>query len=84
MLVITDGISLMLALLIKVWSKDQHHLGVCQKCRLSGPSPDLVSNLHFTKSPRQFICILKFEKHNCVKYISHFPQLLPVLARVST
>lgn len=37
----------------------------------SGPSSDLLNkNLHFTKIPRQFICILRFVKHSCIKH--HF------------
>ncbi|XP_023585188.1 signal recognition particle subunit SRP68 [Trichechus manatus latirostris] len=38
--------------------------GASQKCRLSGRTPDLLSqNLHFNKIPRGFGCTLKLKKH---------------------
>lgn len=38
--------------------------GACQKCRLSGPAPDLLNqNLHFDKIPKRSGCPVEFEKH---------------------
>lgn len=46
------------------WSVHQQHwchLGACQKCRKSHPTPDLLSwNLLFTKIPRWFMCTFKW------------------------
>ena len=54
-------------LLLKVWLgawQHQPELGVCQKCRISGPTPDPPSQvLHFHKIPRWFAFTWKFEKH---------------------
>ena len=63
----------------KVWSKDQQH----QICNHSGPSPNFLNNLHFTKIPRQLIWVLNFEKHDCIKCPSNFLHPL-VLAGVLT
>lgn len=41
--------------------RNQLHLGTSQKCRISGPTPNL-QNLHFSKIPRRFVSILKLEK----------------------
>ena len=53
-------------LLLKVQSMDKwhlHHLRSYLKCRISGPTPDLMNqNLHFNKIPGWAPCTLKFEK----------------------
>lgn len=50
----------------KMWSLAQngHHWGACEKCRLLGPSPGLLSqNLRFSKTPRGSVGRLKFQEH---------------------
>lgn len=40
----------------------QHFLRFCWKCRISGPTSDLLNlNLNFNKIPRRFICTFKLE-----------------------
>lgn len=42
----------------------QDHRGACQKCRIVGPTPDLLnSNLQFNKIPRWLVSTLTFGKH---------------------
>ena len=57
--------SLLNNLLLKIWSTDQqhwHHLGACEKCRVSRSVPDLVNlNLPFDKMPRDS------QKHEILK-----------------
>lgn len=41
-----------------------HRLGACQKCRISGPNPDLLNqNLNGNKIPRWVLLPLMFRKH---------------------
>lgn len=57
--------SLLNNLLLKIWSTDQqhwHHLGACEKCRISKSIPDLLNlNLPFDKMPRDS------QKHEILK-----------------
>lgn len=42
----------------------QHYLRIHEKCRGSGPKPDLLhQTLHFSKTPRGCVDILRFRKH---------------------
>lgn len=59
----TVWLDIFLINLIKVWSIDQQHqpyLGACEKCRLWGPSPDLMSqNMYFNKIPSDWFSNIK-------------------------
>lgn len=40
-----------------------------QKFRISGPTPHLLNqNLHIQKTPIEFVCVLKFERHSSLIY----------------
>ena len=55
--------------LLKVRTVDQqheHHPGACEKCRISGSTPDLFNqNLYFNSIPRCSVCISEMEKQWC-------------------
>lgn len=57
---------------LKVWSTDQQHqhcLGSCGKCRIWDSTPTLLTqSLHFSKIPREVLCMLKSGKEWSTQY----------------
>lgn len=52
------------ALLLKGWSTGLQHHWAMQECRMSGPSPDLLSqNGQVSRKPRKIMYTLRSEKH---------------------
>lgn len=85
--------------LLCMWSEHQQHLfhpGACQRCRVSGSSPDpLNQSLQFNQIPRWFQC-RRFETHSLIhvplpssltffirwiNLVSHQPERIPPLQR---
>lgn len=46
-------------------SREQHHLGPCEKCKFLGPTPDLLNQKLWAWGPalQVILCSLKFENH---------------------
>ena len=48
-------------------------LGSLSEMQNLRPTPDLLNqNLYFNRSPRRFICIVKFEKCNCFTNLAEY------------
>lgn len=56
---------------------DPHHMGTCQKCRISSSLLDLLhQNMHFNKMPRLLVCTIMFEMHYTQVRTKHFTSVI--------